>query len=101
MYRWHKLSLLLLTVVMMGLAGCQSAIKMNDLSSGSHASLGEIEDRKDDKGSDFQIQMPSEWAVWQVLYLPPEQVPNFDSIDIVEWRFKTYLYPPRMIFRWN
>jgi hypothetical protein len=90
MYRWHRLGLLLLVAVL-GLSGCQSAIRMDDLPGGSKIPLREIGGREDDKGSDFQIQSPGPWAVWQELVL--QQPSNIDSIDIVEWSFRTDIYP--------
>lgn len=77
MYRWHRLSFLLLAVVMLGLSGCQSTIRTNDLSDSSQTPLGKIEDGKDK----IWIQMPGAYAVWQAIYLPAPS--DYSSIDIV------------------
>lgn len=94
MNRWHKLSLLLLAVMMVGLSGCQSAIRTDDLSNGPQTPLGKIEDGKDE----IWIQMPGDYAVWQSLRMQSPSNTNF--IDIVEWSFKTDIYPANL-HTWN
>jgi hypothetical protein len=85
MYRWHRLGLLLLVAVL-GLSGCQSAVRISDPFQNSLSRpFGE------DKGSDFQIQRPGEYAVWQALVL--KRPSNYDSIDLVAWSFQTDIYP--------